>query len=64
MKNNKLEVSDIPQEMMEQIRKQFDTNPTISEMRTKQQLLMREDNFMLALNVGKAIEALFSEVVN
>ena len=64
MKNNKLEVSDIQQEMMEQIRKQFDTNPTITEMRNKQQLLMRKGNFMLALKIGKAIEALFSKVVN
>ena len=64
MKNNKLEVSDIPQEMMQQIRNQFDTDPTITEMRNKQQLLMREGNFMLALKIGKAIEALFSKVVN
>ena len=63
MKNNQLEASDIPSEMMSQIRRQFDMDPQIVEMRTHQQVLMQRGNLQSALQVGQAIEGLFSKVV-
>lgn len=63
MKNNQLEASDIPSEMMSQIRRQFDMDPQIVEMRTHQQVLMQRGNLQAALQVGQAIEGLFSKVV-
>ena len=55
MRNNQLEVSDVPSEMMEQMRRQFDMDSRIIEMRTHQQVLVRQ--------IGQTIEALFSKVV-
>ena len=63
MKNNQLEASDIPSEMMSQIRRQFDMDPQIVEMRTHQQVLMQRGNLQAALQVGQAIDGLFSKVV-
>ena len=63
MRNNQLEVSDVPSEMMSQIRRQFDMDPQIVEMRTHQQVLMQRGNLQAALQVGQAIEGLFSKVV-
>lgn len=63
MKNNQLEASDIPSEMMSQIRRQFDMDPQIVEMRTNQQVLMQRGNLQAALQVGQAIDGLFSKVV-
>ena len=40
MRNNQLEVSDVPSEMMEQMRRQFDMDSRIIEMRTHQQVLV------------------------
>lgn len=63
MRNNQLEVSDVPSEMMGQMRMQFDMDPQIVEMRTHQQVLMQRGNLQAALQVGQAIEGLFSKVV-
>lgn len=63
MKNNQLEVSDVPSEMMEQMRRQFDMDSRIIEMRTHQQVLVRQGNLQAALQIGQTIEALFSKVV-
>ena len=63
MRNNQLEVSDVPSEMMEQMRRQFDMDSRIIEMRTHQQVLVRQGNLQAALQVGQAIEGLFSKVV-
>lgn len=63
MKNNKLEASDIPSEMMNNIRRQFDMDPNIIELRTHQQVLMKRGNIQAALQIGQTIESLFSKVV-
>lgn len=63
MRNNQLEVSDVPSEMMEQMRRQFDMDSRIIEMRTHQQVLVRQGNLQAALQIGQTIEALFSKVV-
>ena len=63
MKNNQLEASDVPSEMMEQMRRQFDMDSRIIEMRTHQQVLVRKGNLQAALQIGQTIEALFSKVV-
>lgn len=63
MRNNQLEVSDVPSEMMEQMRRQFDMDFRIIEMRTHQQVLVRKGNLQAALQIGQTIEALFSKVV-
>ena len=63
MKNNQLEASDVPSEMMEQMRRQFDMDSRIIEMRTHQQVLVRQGNLQAALQIGQTIEALFSKVV-
>ena len=63
MRNNQLEVSDVPSEMMEQMRRQFDMDSRIIEMRTHQQVLVRKGNLQAALQIGQTIEALFSKVV-
>ena len=49
--------------MMEQMRRQFDMDSRIIEMRTHQQVLVRKGNLQAALQIGQTIEALFSKVV-
>ena len=47
MRNNQLEVSDVPSEMMEQMRRQFDMDSRIIEMRTHQQVLVSDRGVVL-----------------
>ena len=43
-KYNRLTVSDIPGDMMEAMRRQFDAAPQVRQLRTQQQLLFRKED--------------------
>ena len=62
-KNNKLTAADIPSEMMEAMRRQFDATPQVSQLRIKQQLLIGKGNYLAALEVGKEIDKLYNAFV-
>jgi hypothetical protein len=62
-KYNRLTVSDIPSEMMEAMRRQFDDAPQVRQLRTQQQLLMRKGSYQGALELGKRIDELYNAFV-
>ena len=58
-----MDVKDIPQEMMAQIRQQFDSNPDVVKLRVRQRQLLMAGNAEAALAMGATIEKLFADVV-
>lgn len=58
-----IDVRDIPAELMEKIRRQFDNDPQIQRLRVQQGVMQRSGNFREALAIGKTIEHLFADVV-
>lgn len=58
-----LEVKDIPEPMMAQIRLAFDNDPQVVNLRIQQDLMKRQGNYRGALEMGKQIEYLYSKVV-
>lgn len=69
-KNNKdeqcvrrLEVKDIPDSLLSEIKRQFEEDARIRQMRISQQLEVRNGHLSKALKIGKTIDALFKRVV-
>lgn len=60
---NRLEVSNIPDSFLQQMKHQFDEDPRIRQMRVDQQLEAKRGNIMGALQIGKTIDFLFKKVV-
>lgn len=60
----KLSVKDIPADMMQQIRNQFESDAHIRQMRIQQNVLQRNGSFVKAMELGKTIENLFAKVVD
>ena len=60
---NRLEVSNIPDSFLQQMKHQFDDDPRIRQMRVDQQLEAKRGNIMGALKIGKTIDFLFKKVV-
>lgn len=60
----KLSVKDIPADMMQQIRRQFEDDDRIRHMRIQQNILQRNGNFVKAMELGKIIENLFATAVD
>ena len=62
-KYNRLTVSDIPGDMMEAMRRQFDAAPQVRQLHTQQQLLMMKGSYQRALELGKKIDELYNAFV-
>lgn len=58
-----MDVKDIPNELLEQIKENFNNNPEIQKLRVRQGTLERTGKYMEAIEVAKTIENLFSTVV-
>lgn len=61
---NQIDIKDVPQELLQQIRQQFEADPRIRNLRIKQNMAQRNHNYIEALNTGKQIEFLYDEVVS
>lgn len=59
-----IQVKDVPDELLNIIRNQFEANTRIREMRAQQQLLIKGGKIQSAMQIGKTIEQLFAQVVN
>ncbi len=55
-----MNVKDIPQDMIDQLRSNFDSTPEVCQIRTRQQYLQRTGKFQEALELAKTLETLFS----
>jgi hypothetical protein len=58
-KDRKMNVNEIPSELMDKIRLGFDTNKDVMLLRTAQQNAQREGNFQKALYVAQQIDSLW-----
>ena len=56
----KMNVNEIPSELMDKIRLGFDTNKDVMLLRTAQQEAQRVGNFQKALNIAKQIDNLWT----
>lgn len=59
----RLQVKDIPQDLLNKINDTFEANPRIRKLRTQQQMLMRQGKFKEAMNFAEEIETLRSQCV-
>lgn len=60
----RLRIKDVPSEMLQQIRNQFESDVQIRQLRIKQNLLQRTGNFAKAMELGKTIENLYEKVID
>lgn len=63
MNNFQFDIKDVPQELIDIIKKQFDAEPKIRDMRIKQDLCARQGRFGEAFAIGGQINDLFARVV-
>lgn len=63
MNTPQIQMKDVPQELLGQIRQQFEADPRIRQMRIQQNLSQRQHNIPLALAIGKHIEHLYGLAV-
>lgn len=59
----KLTVADIPDDLMKQMRFEFDRDERIRLLRTQQQLAMREGKIQQAMDIGKTVNHLWERVL-
>lgn len=59
-----MDVSNIPNDMLQDIRVRFESTPEIRTLRTQQQYAQRQGNFGLALDVAQKIDGLFVMVLD
>lgn len=60
----RLRIKDVPSEMLQQIRNQFESDVQIRQLRIKQNLLQRTGYFAKAMELGKTIENLYEKVID
>lgn len=58
-----VDVKDLPQELLDSIRERFDADSRVMELRERKRILQGSGNFVLALEIGKRIDALFDKTV-
>lgn len=58
-----IQMKDVPQELLQAIRQQFEADPRVRNLRVQQNLAQRKCNLQLALSIGKNIEKLYSLAV-
>ena len=59
----KLTVADIPDDLMKQMRFEFERDTRIRQLRTQQQLAMREGKINQAMEIGKTVNFLWERVL-
>ena len=59
-----LNVKDIPQELLDRIKLQFDSEPKVQELRVQQQMMMRTGKYDKALDLAQRIEYLYNKCVD
>lgn len=59
----KLTVADIPDDLMKQMQFEFDRDARIRQLRTQQQLAMREGKIPQAMEIGKTVNFLWERVL-
>lgn len=59
-----MQVKDIPNELINRIRNQFEGDPRVRDMRAQQQLLIKNRQVVQAMQIGKTLEQLFAKVLN
>ena len=58
-----MDINDIPQELLDKIKQQFNADPKIGELRVQQQMLQRSGKFQDALGIARTIEKLYNKCV-
>ena len=58
-----INVNDIPKELLDRIRKEFDENPKVGMLRVQQRSFQDKGLFSDALKIAKELEALYNETV-
>lgn len=58
-----IDINDIPQDLLDKIKEQFDRDPQVVQLRIRQSEHQKKGRFMEALGVAKAIEELYQKVV-
>lgn len=61
---SKVTLQDIPEDILQHIKDEFENSPDVRELRAKQQLAQRRGNWATALQIAKAIDTLFTKVVD
>ena len=56
-------IGDIPQELLSMIRKRFEADPKVRELRVQQQMMSRSGKFRAALSLAQDIEVLYNKCV-
>lgn len=59
-----MDVQEIPQDMLNEIRVRFESTPEVRQLRSSQQYAQRMGRFQEALDIAKRIERLFPVVLN
>lgn len=62
-KNKDLQIEDVPKEMLEQIKTQFEAAPQVREQRVAQQLAQRHGNYLKALEIGMKLDTVYNKTV-
>lgn len=58
-----LDIKDIPQAELDQVRETFESAPQVRELRVQQNLRQRQGDFRGAMNIGRQLDALYTKVL-
>lgn len=58
-----MEVKDIPQEYLDRIKAQFESDPKVRQLRVQQQMFMRTGRYREALSLAQDIDVLYNKCV-
>lgn len=61
--DGKINIKDVPQELIDKVRKMVEADPRVRNLRIRQNLLQRKGNFIEALKLGKEIEKMHANVI-
>lgn len=58
-----ISIDDVPQELLGQIRVQFDRDDRVRKLRVEQRVMQQRGDYAAALQVGRSLETLYAQVV-
>lgn len=58
MADRQINIKDVPQELLQQMRQQVEADPRVRQMRIQQNMFQRQGNIMEAIKIGKMINNL------
>lgn len=61
--NGNINIKDVPQELIDKMRKNIDADPRVQQLRIQQNLLQRNGSYIEALKLSKEIEKLHAKVI-